>query len=209
MSRSPAAILYDSNGNPISSLLDGADRRLQVEAALKDGTSVTIDTIPANPETAVRDFLRNAGSRDMNVDGSGTPVVFSYPADPTYDIALTEVRIVFNCSSLPMKGEDFGADIPLTNGVEFAVVSNGNTTVLGTFLINEDFVALPTRGGLNLIYDGPSNDQLAASFNFGGRVPLRAGTSDEVKITIQDDLTLGSAHKVVLFWAAIYGVKVM
>lgn len=182
-------------------------KRVMVESRLAPGSAVSLAPIPANPGLMVRDFLRNGGSKDMNVDGSGTPVAFTYDADATVDIALVEVRFIFNVDALNMKSDDFGSDIPLTNGCKFEVTSNGTTTELANFLVNEDFLALPARSAISTIYDGPSGDQLVASFYFGGQVKLYGGTSDNVKMTIRDEVDYGSTHKVKLFWAAVYGVK--
>lgn len=206
----PDAVLYDKDGNVITSIQDPVnqtERRLQVESRLAPGTVISVDAVPANPGNAVRDFLRNGGSRDMNVDGSGGDIAFTFDADSSKDIFLTEVRFIFNAQSINMKGEDFGSDLPLTNGTKFEVTTNGTTTELANFKINEDFLALPSRSGINMIYDGPANDQIVASFYFGGAVCLKAGTGDNVKITVRDELTIGGAHKVVLFWGAVYGIK--
>ena len=100
---SPAAILYDSNGNPVTVVQDGSDYRVLIQNKIEDGTgtgklTTVIDdvTTPTNKRLLVEADIKpgaviqtttgtqsvdsvvisalNGGSPDMVVDGSSTPV---------------------------------------------------------------------------------------------------------------------------------------
>ena len=139
----------------------------------------------------------------MNVNGSGTPVEFTFPADAAKDIAVSEIRLVMVAAAVKMDGTIFGKNGSLSNGLKLDATSNESTFELANFVINEDFLAAPGR--VSTIYDGPTNDQITASFDFGGSLILKAGTSDNVKVTVRDNLTSGGTHKVNVLWAVVFG----
>lgn len=171
-----------------------------------DQPAIPVSSGAPAPSDSVREFCRNGGSREMNVDGSVTPVPFDFLADATDDIAVTEVRLVMVASAINMKGEDFGANIPLTNGMKLEATVNGSTAEFANFLVNEDFLAAP--GDVRTIYDGPANDQVLASFNFGGALILKGGTSDRIRVAVRDDLTEASAHVIKVLWCVVFGRKI-
>ena len=59
MAKSPAAILYDSSGNPVGVVLDGSIYRLQVEAATQKPTTGTHTSVAAS-ETSVTLLAANS-----------------------------------------------------------------------------------------------------------------------------------------------------
>ena len=48
MAKSPAAIIYDSSGNPVGVVLDGSTYRLQVEAAMQKPATATTSSVAAS-----------------------------------------------------------------------------------------------------------------------------------------------------------------
>jgi hypothetical protein len=192
MGLSPAAILYDENGNA----LEVVDGRLQVDTP----GSVT------NWAQAVNERLTDSGgSPDMVVDGSGTPVSFTFDADPTDDLALLVLRIVFVPNVIKFKASTFGALSALTNGVEVSVTSSGVKTVLGVIKLSEDFLFL----GDAAIETGLSeNDLLVLAVQFGGLVRLVAGSGDKVEIVIRDDVVSEGANSTKYFQATAIARKV-
>lgn len=196
-------VLFDSAGHPIGVLLDGSVYRLQVEASLKPGTTVSLGPTATNPQNLVRGFCTNGGSSNLLVDGDPTPVVFTFNADSTDDIYLTEIRFVFSDLEIAMDGKSFGSENDLDNGVLLQVTSDGNTSTLANIQINEDFGTFNSPGGITYDRGGPE-DFLAAGIHLGGSVVLKAGTADNVKITIRDDIN-DTSHK--YFKCIVYGTK--
>ena len=145
-----------------------------------------------------RDFLKNAGSEDLNVDGSTTPVEFSIAAEEARTIWLTGVRFLFEGNNLEMNTQDFRrfgtattSNTALTNGVLFRVEQSGETVnvVAEPIGIMGDFFSY-ADDYLNLINAVSSqSDFLYFDFDFDKPIVLAEGGSDKIFVTIQDDLT--------------------
>lgn len=194
----------------IDDVTTATHKRLQVEADIKPGATIAVASSPGAPEDLFVTEAKNAGSPDMNVDGSGTPVVFNVPADATNDIQLREFRfIISGPKTMKMDGATFGEGAGLlTNGILIeAIVNNGITVTLANIRRNEGFAKLTSSTGLNFLYsENGVATLIVSSVVFGGRTLLKAGTGDQLKITIRDDLTSGGARKVKFFQAVSFGV---
>ena len=164
--------------------------------------------IPTTSGTAigtgsVAAFLENGGSSDLVVDGSGTPVKFSFGADATDDIQLTSLRFVVSVGgSFDFDGNSFAEGAALANGISIDLVANGGNfdQNITTITINEDFARL-----LDFQPFSDIDAVITASLPFGGNVILEAGSSDEISVTINDNIALG-ARGVDYFTATLYGV---
>ena len=170
-SSDPAGVITDGSGN----------RRLQVQATVVNG-------VPAGD--FFRGPLENGGSDNQVVNGSGTPVVFSVTADPTNDIVIAELRIVFSADGIDWDGNSFGKGSALSNGILIELVDGGVTKEIGNIQINEDWLLLPARTGVT-IDQVSATGVLAISVDFGAGVTLDAGSGDLLRSTIRDNLTSG------------------
>jgi len=199
--------LYDINDNHIDSLLDQKDgiRRLAVEAKAPRGQSIIIgNAVTENLDDIVRSYADNLGAIDMKVNGEETPVEFIFPAAVSgYDIALYEIRFLFGAQDILFEGDKFGSLNELTGGVTVDVVAEAGTTRLAEIYTNEDFLMFPTPANVILNNTGPK-DILSMGMSLGGAVVLRAGTSDKVVVTINDDLVTPAIST---FRVQIYGIK--
>lgn len=196
---------HDALGNAITSLLDGIARRLQVEASIAPGQSVSIGTpIPEDPTNIVRDFVENSGSPNMLVNGSVTPVDFDFLKDATDDIKVGELRFVMVADSILIQGDKFGPVNALANGLRIQVTSNDSTTDLANLTLSEDFLTFPNP---QLFFDrGGPKEVMAVSFSLGGAVKLfAASTADKIRVTVRDNLT---DVKFKYFRCTVSGVKV-
>lgn len=144
--------------------------------------------VPPDFARVVTGFLEDSGdSDDMAVDGSSTPVVFSYDADATDDIEVYEVRFLASVTALKFGGFFFSLD-PLSNGLLFEMVhDNGTTTEIGNVKETEEFFFLSGLSGHSEGADW-NRDVLVVQLGFGGKPILKAGTSDKFRITVRDDL---------------------
>lgn len=178
------------------------EKRLQTQARIAPGSTVNIGTgIPSNPADLVIDFAENGGSEDLLVNGSGTPVAFTY-GPSTGTVSIEEVRIVFAADDFDFDGSKFGPNSALTNGVLFETVIDSVATPIFTIFQNEDFPRIPGRPPL-INNTGPK-DVLVASFGFGGLLKLDSATSDVIRVTVRDNLT---SVKFKYFTATIFGAK--
>ena len=208
--------LVDSAGNLVGVVLDGSVYRLQTDSKVakgasalghlegldvssgivrlkstlysQDGDPIAFGSVAPNPENIKNAHVLNGGSDDLRVDGSTTPVAFTYGADATYDISILDVKFVLAANSITFGTNYFGSESgPLSNGVLVEVTSNGNTGTVDTLKTNEDFVFFASPGGFNWIVS--SKDMIYSGWLVGGGLKLYAGTGDNIKVTIRDDLT--------------------
>lgn len=196
-------------GSKIVTVIDDvttpANKRFMVEADIKPGAS--INTVVGNVAAtgAVSELLLNGSSEDMVVDGSSTPVIFSYNAEATYDVQLTSLRLVFSAAFFDFIGASFGkGGGALSNGIEVKITANNGDFVstMAVLKVNEDFLRLLEFS----ISQSGSTDVMAASVVFGGRILLKSGSSDKVEVTINDNLTAGS-RGIYYFTANAYGIQ--
>lgn len=213
MAKNPAAILYDSAGNAVGVVLDGSVYRLQGESKVAKGTvdlvhldAIDTDTglgrlkatmytpdgdpvaFPSTSASIKNDFVRNSGECSLLVDGSVTPVEFTYLADSTYDISLQEIKFTMVSNSITFGSEYFGSTSgPLTNGVLVqATVNDGTLVTLYNLVQNECFVQFASPGGFTWVVS--SKDLMSSDYLIGGGLKLIAGTGDKIIVTVRDDI---------------------
>lgn len=145
-----------------------------------------------------RDFLVNAGSPDMNVDGSVTVQEFKIISDPGVTKWITGFRILMEGANLEIATNDFrrfgnatSANNSLPNGVKIQTNQSGVVTdivsepigIVGDFLsYADDFTNL-----VNAV--SSTSDFLKFIFTFDKPVVLAEGGSDSLSVFIRDDLT--------------------
>ena len=134
--------------------------------------------------------LKNAGSPNLNVNGSVTPVIFEYVVPSTNCFALAEIAVVIADAAItPTK---FGGIAgPLTNGITWQVVDDTNTLKCdfcpsGSIKQNFEF-ALATASDLSVTGGADQLMVLWRGQNYGVTAILRAGW--KVRITVRDNLT--------------------
>lgn len=205
-------VLYDASGNPVGVVLDGTIYRIQADSKIAKGASAlvhldAIDTesgmgrlkstlyspdgdpiaFPSVSSNIKNDFVKYGGSASLLVDGSVTPVTFTYDADPTYDISIQEIKFTLVSNSVTFGSNYFGATSgPLPNGTIVKVTHDSVDTVLYVLNQNESFVNFASPGGFQWIVS--SKDMMSAAYVIGGGLKLRAGTTDKVSVIVQDDI---------------------
>ena len=203
--------LVNSANTKIVTVIDDAteatNKRLLVEADFKPGIYIGTQegSTVENPAAEVKQNLEDSGgSSDLGVDGSGTPVEFTFDADPTDDIRLASLRFVLICNTIRTDVGSFGPlNSALTNGVKVEVRSNSVTTQIA--LLKETVHFLGFHGPSSQPFDrSGSYDQMIIQHSFGG-TKLFAGTGDFVKVTVQDDL---SSNQFEYFFVSVAGQKV-
>lgn len=148
----------------------------------------------------ILDSFKNAGSKSMAVNGSVTPVVFSYSPSATHVHAITELTVVLKDEGTTAL-TNFGALAALTNGIKIEVVQNSNSSTIATIKDNADLASRFTfsqfgNGAVLSILGistaqgfGNSTNVFIGSLQFPEPIVLDATFSDMVKITVQDNLS--------------------
>jgi len=213
---SPVSVIYDAAGHPIGAVVDGSIYRMQADAKVAKGSTdlvhlevidtvagkgrltatlltpegevVALGAVPTNPESIKNDFVRETGtSPNLLVNGSSTPVVFTYGADSTYDISIQEMKFLLVSNAITFGSEYFGAKSgPLANGLLVEVVAGGNTGIVYNLVQNESFVNFASPGGFEWVVS--SKDMMSSTWLVGGGLKLVHGTSDQVRVTVRDNL---------------------
>lgn len=214
-------VLYDADGNPL--VLNGGDTVGATAGVIMAGAK-DVDGNAAVLELAADGALRvnpslggNVGNRvfaaledsggDVNlyVDGSTTSVPYSYDADASDDIYITQIRFVINATDIQFKegsGDGtFHKLNALTNGLLLQVRSESTTYDLANFKRDEEFLAF---GGNDVFDKAGTSDLLTASYKTSG-IKLVAGSADFVKVTVRDDLE-NAGH--IFFACYVMGYKV-
>lgn len=168
-----------------------------------DQTTLSVTSGASLGTGSVSAFLLNGSSPDLVVDGSGTPVKFSFEADASDDIQLVSLRFVISVGgSFDFDGGSFAEGGALSNGISVNIVANGGAfdRQLTELKVNEDFARL-----LDFQPFSDIDAVITSTLPFGGNVILEGGSSDEVSVTVNDNVALGG-RGVDYFTATIYGV---
>lgn len=186
----------------ISDVETANEMRLQTEARLAPGSQVSIGTaIPSNPGDLKIEFLKNVSAYSMLVDGSTTPVVFSFGPDAGTVLTLQSLLVVFTSDDFSFDGASFGPNTLLTNGILVETYIDTVATEIFNIKQNEDFLRVPGR--IPLVNNTGPKDVLGVSFDFGGLIRLTQADGDLLRVTIRDDLT---SVKLKYLTATAYGV---
>lgn len=178
---------------PISQVTDGALNRLAVDA--KVSSSVTLAAVPyEHTVTAAQQLhtpLKLGAGVDLRVNGSTTNAVFSLGADPTKTIMVTTITTLISSTGFNFTGNRFiNAVTALTNGLLYEIVSAGVATTLATVKISEDFLCFNGTAASSDINLAGAND--IASMRIQTLTPLVAASSDVMRVTVRDNLTVAA-----------------
>ena len=145
-------------------------------------------------------FITASGQDTLNVDGSGTEVIFSINSHPIYDKKIEFIEFEFHDEFMKLSGMEsqrFGsaATAPgLTVGLNIWTVEGTDTVAYHTE--NLKFIGRFyewTGTSVHLINDvdgiSAGVDLLIAVVNIHGSYYLRAGTTDALIVKVQDDLS--------------------
>lgn len=197
--------LYDANGNVLPVLegdaigasdygllvagLDPDDNAKFLELDANGRIRVVSQAEPGEIAKRIFSPLEDASSNtNLYVDGSVTPVTYTYDAHATEDVYITQIRFVINASDIQFK-EGSGSGTfhkldALTNGVKLEVRSDSTTIELANLKRDEEFLAF---GGNDIFDQTGTSDLLTATYDSTGIV-LMGGSADFVKVTIRDNL---------------------
>lgn len=154
-------------------------------------------------------LLEYSSSEDMIVDGT-TPKDFVVNAHGTDDYKILELKLVMVANTIKFNNKALGkGGSALTNGILIdATINNGTSATVETLKQNEDFIRINVGSSQPFLDQNGSNSILASSIIFGGSMVLEGGTSDKVRVRIQDDLT-DDDYGLKYLTATLYSVKIV
>jgi hypothetical protein len=205
--------LSDAHGTGSTSRING-EGELSVVVHPHPPRNEQISAIP------VREYFKtSAGSSDMAVDGSGTPVEFHIVAQNNFDVYVKTASIIIADASQTL--QEFGnTNAALTNGValEWRTAEFGTVTIHDGLKTNFDFIRLalgdPSFGDGTTAFLAanavPTNIEaylpvldFTKIFGLPWGLRLRAGSSDKVVWTVQDNCSAVDQFDIIG-----YGVKI-
>lgn len=164
------------------------------------------------------EFTNSAGSSDMRVNGSTTPVQFTIPAEQTFNVYISSIAFIIADQNATL--DKFGALAALTNGCTLSYFSGetGEVTIKDELKSNFDFVLLcqgdPAFAGSGGAFrannvQGNSEGYLPtlkfdSIFGLPSGLLLRGNSVDKLIITINDNVT-----GVDRFQAFAYGTRII
>jgi hypothetical protein len=161
------------------------------------GVSGTVFVLPGSISNRVDAYLLDGSSSDMRVDGSITPVVFSYEAT-TIDEVITNIKCFGGGNGIKF-GQFLSKNSPLTNGIEIEIKSDDEVFTFAVIKTTEAWKNLFASSPEDFRIDVQSGaDQFLVNFSPASAFTLRkAGsfaTDDYVKATVSDDIDSGLAQ---------------
>jgi hypothetical protein len=205
-------------------IIDGYGNQNKAKVNGEGELSVVVHPHPPKDEAEsplpVREYFKtSAGSSDMAVDGSTTAVEFSINSQANFDVYIRTASIVIADASQTL--QEFGnLNAALTNGVKL----EWRTSDLGTVVIHD---GLKTNFDfIRLALGNPSLGDGASAFLASNAIPtnieaylpvvdfsqvfglpwglrLRAGTTDKVVWTVQDNVSAVDQFDIIG-----YGIKI-
>ena len=130
--------------------------------------------------------LINGGTKNMNVNGAITPVIFRYTPGPTERVLVDSLDFYLSDGGNPSEN-NFGALPALPNGLQINTSVAGNVTEFYNLKINLDiylgFTIEPERTKFL------SDKNIVAYRDFPASIQLSGITGDYFEAIVRDDLT--------------------
>ena len=171
---------------------------------------VQTELIPQNghpqEQEPFRMFFENAGSNDLLVDGSVTPIDFVIPADPDNDTYIKTIAFELTDVGNGSLNEFGDSGAALTNGVQFCLLQDKGMVVLHDGIKTN--YQLVQAGGFRPAFGATTNAfrasnvngtsegwssfiDLAEIYGLPNGIRIPAGTTVTLAIRIRDDLSVG------------------
>lgn len=137
-------------------------------------------------------YLENGGSRNLFVNGSVTPVLFTLDIpDNQGDMAITTLDIAFNSAAPLQSGNSFLSGTGLTNGIEYGFINTDGVEIpvdRGTIKNNIDIFSRDAQAQVQSMV---GNDVVLTAQLQGTRIIIISATSfTQIFMKIQDDLSI-------------------
>lgn len=209
------ARLQDGSANLITSEVQGANRRLHVNAQLAAGTSILGSVkITDGSETAevtadgrlrvdpssiatgqgiLNQHLLNASSDEMAIDG-GAGTVFSWTPGSVHDVEGISLAVIVEDATIQF-GDHWGGIDDLPNGLLIEARADDTDYTIANLQRTRELFQLTAPGGFDVYAATP--DCCRGEILISGLI-FRKSSSDYIRVTVRDDLT-GLVHQSVLF----------
>ena len=157
------------------------------------GVLLVDEGVKDNPVTNFVTNLTNDVAKDMNVDGSDTPVNFGFYALDNYDVYIREIRI-FGSNTSQIKMDNFLGESALTTGLTLTMQSVGQSGgQMCAACTTSDFLNKFASSISDFTIFNEGKDNMLAVQKFRHPLVIKSkGTyvyDDNITITVGDDLS--------------------
>ena len=143
-------------------------------------------------------FITNAGSENLNVNGSLTPVTFGLDLSAYESITVAKLNLYLEIGGNITSYNDFMSISALTNGLTFEVQSQGESYVSGSIKNNRDILRFCNH---DFKYRKRNTDSSFGNTNtFTGTreiapasIVVSNRTNDFIRMTVRDNLSAFTA----------------
>lgn len=151
-----------------------------------------------DPEALIRTRIEEVGNSNMNmsVDGSITPVIFEYNANPNNgpDLVIDSLKFFGSDTNIKVNSAYFlGKSGVVANGIKIELIRDGIAILTDTLYNTIDLLAVwSTSASDNKIIGQSGGDYFESTFSLADKnlaLVLRNGEADLIRVTIQDDLS--------------------
>lgn len=160
------------------------------------GISGSVRVSAEDVQELLEEFASNGGNTNLAVNPGGTPDEYVINANPAGGkVKVIEVfKFYGSDGNIKVGGSNFlGLNSPLTNGLEIQLTKNNATTVFRNVKTTSDFLArLSSSPEKSILIPSSGVDFIESVFDLVARnvqLKLEPGTTDEVKIIVQDNLS--------------------
>jgi hypothetical protein len=136
--------------------------------------------------------LKDGSVESMLSNGLLTPKVYKIGADPVKNTRIYELRMTMSATHILTDGLHLGPMNTLANGILIEMKIDDVVYELGNMRVTEDFFSLVsgtmpviTRGSMDIMVSGIEFESVNHA---APGLVLKAGSTDEVRITIRDSL---------------------
>jgi len=174
-------VRQDADGSPVSADGDAHPLIFTSTGLLKVDSS--INPVPSQNTIEQIEFLLNSGNKNMNVDGSSTPVVFDFSPGAGEVFQIGSICFYMGQAG-GLASDKFENISALTTGMLVEIQADG---------ILRTFSNLQSNADLGVIFFGGSSTGSKSSWEgaatFGATTRIDGDQSDFIRATIRDDLT--------------------
>lgn len=190
-----------------SGLEAGVTKDHALKVAVYEASSSDVPVEVITRYKIFRGFLEHDKSKDLNVDGSVTPVEFAINSEVGVIKWITKIRLLFNDTNMELDTNDFrrfgsAAVSPgLTNGIELIIKQGGLEAKIfeSPVKTSGDFMAY-TSSFVNFINAiDAQTDFLSFDVIPEKEIPIVEGSVDGIVCRINDDLTSLGLFQILLF----------
>ena len=155
----------------------------------KDGDIVGFPAMAADPTGIVNAFAeKSGGGADLRVDGSSTPVDFTFGALGVGegDLIVNSIGFAVIASGMTGGSGNFAGKTGFTNGIQILFSDGTTETEIGNLQVNEDLIHFASPGGYDFWVT--SKDQVKSEYAVNGAIVLTENTDDKIIIRVRDDV---------------------